>query len=386
MPPKITLSKPPKPTGPPKPKAPLLNFAAESPSESSSDSDTPSTAFSKSKTKPKSKPKPKSAAAKDKARVNAQLAASSSSTTTTTAPPPPADLDPTIYDYDTAWDSMSTLRTLAAAPTAADAERRPKYMASLLSAAEVRKRDALIAKERALAKEREAEGEEYADKETFVTDAYRRQRAELAAEAAAEREKEEREEKRRREAGGGGAGFWRGVLERGEERHGALVEAGVKGVGGEGGRGGEGGGRVKEKEVEKVKEKGEAELARERGVEVNEEGAVVDKTQLLEGGLNVSAKPRGVAAGAAAARGGERKQAWQGVGGKREDARLRQSRMVEEQLAAAHKRALDAEEEEKKNLERAAKSRKTEGEVMGARERYLQRKREAEEKKKAGGA
>ncbi|RPB08936.1 hypothetical protein P167DRAFT_577781, partial [Morchella conica CCBAS932] len=137
---------------------------------------------------------------------------------------------------------------------------------------------------------------------------------------------------------------------------------------------------------EKEKEKGEAELARERGLEVNEEGVVVDKTQLLEGGLNVSAKPRGVAAGVKLPRGGERKQGWQGVGGKREDARARQSRMVEEQLAAAHKRALEAEEEERRGLERAAKSRKTEGEVMGARERYLQRKREAEEKKKAGGA
>jgi coiled-coil domain-containing protein 55 len=63
--------------------------------------------------------------------------------------------------------------------------------------------------------------------------------------------------------------------------------------------------------------------------------------------------------------------------------RERQSRMMEAQLEQATKRALE-EEEERQNVERAAKSRKTEGEIVGAKERYLARKREAEEAKKRG--
>lgn len=59
------------------------------------------------------------------------------------------------------------------------AERKPKYMESLLVAAEIRKRDQLRAKERQLQKEREAEGEEFADKEKFVTSAYKKQQEEL---------------------------------------------------------------------------------------------------------------------------------------------------------------------------------------------------------------
>jgi hypothetical protein len=56
--------------------------------------------------------------------------------------------------------------------------------------------------------------------------------------------------------------------------------------------------------------------------------------------------------------------------------------MMEEQLEQATKRAFEAEEEERQKVERASKSRKTEGEIMGAKERYLARKREAEEAKK----
>jgi hypothetical protein len=58
--------------------------------------------------------------------------------------------------------------------------------------------------------------------------------------------------------------------------------------------------------------------------------------------------------------------------------------MMEAQLVEATKRALEDEEEERQKVERASKSRKTEGDIMGAKERYLQRKKEAEEAKKRG--
>ena len=58
--------------------------------------------------------------------------------------------------------------------------------------------------------------------------------------------------------------------------------------------------------------------------------------------------------------------------------------MMEAQLEQATKRAVEQEEEERLKVERAAKSRKTEGEISSAKERYLARKREQEEAKKRG--
>jgi len=48
--------------------------------------------------------------------------------------------------------------------------------------------------------------------------------------------------------------------------------------------------------------------------------------------------------------------------------------MLEEQLAQAQKRALEEDEKSKAELERQAKSRKTETDVQSAKERYLARK------------
>ena len=88
--------------------------------------------------------------------------------------------DPAIYDYDSVYDDMkSVLRVKQAASEAEAAERKPKYMESLLQAAEVRKRDQLRAREKMLMREREAEGEEFKDKEKFVTEAYKAQQEEV---------------------------------------------------------------------------------------------------------------------------------------------------------------------------------------------------------------
>ena len=107
------------------------------------------------------------------------------------------EIDPSIYDYDAAYDSIhADPKTGSSASDAkADAEKKPKYMTNLLAAAEVRKRDQLRAKEKMLQMEREAEGDEFKDKEAFVTGAYKRQQEEMRRleeeEAAKEREAEE---------------------------------------------------------------------------------------------------------------------------------------------------------------------------------------------------
>lgn len=111
-------------------------------------------------------------------------------------------------------------------------------------------------------------------------------------------------------------------------------------------------------------------------IEINEEGEVVDKSELLSGGLNVTAKrkPTANSSQATAADARRQTQGYQGRSRAQQDMRARQSKMLEEQLAQATKRALEDEEQSRAEMERQSKSRKTETDVKSAKERYLLRK------------
>jgi len=115
---------------------------------------------------------------KDVSVVNAQLATFNE--LSKNAEKATAEVDSSIYDYDGVWEDMKAVDRRKKKVEELDAiERKPKYMESLLASAEVRKRDQLRAKEKMLQKEREEEGEEFKDKEMFVTEAYKKQQEEL---------------------------------------------------------------------------------------------------------------------------------------------------------------------------------------------------------------
>lgn len=182
----LNIQKPKKPTGPPKPKKPIFGFAAEESDHNDDEDARPGAIFGKAalkgKNKPAEKKKPPTAATNEKARVNAQLNTLStlSKKAEEAARAAESAVDPSVYDYDGVWDDMKSIDRLKQKAEEQDAaERKPKYMESLLEAAEIRKRDALRAKERMLQREREAEGDEFAEKEKFVTSAYKKQQAEL---------------------------------------------------------------------------------------------------------------------------------------------------------------------------------------------------------------
>ncbi len=291
------------------------------------------------------------------------------------------ELDANIYDYDAVYDSLKPQKKI----TQEDVERKPKYMKNLLSAAEVRKRDATIAEEKRLAREREAEGDEYADKEKFVTSAYKKQQEENRR--LEEEEKKREAEELRTNKGKGFTGFYKTMLDRGEQKHAEIVKAAEERAK-EGPIQDEGGGTEGEEKVE-------AKLAREinekhaGAIAVNDEGEVVDKRQLLKGGLNIALKPKNAPPNASSRQDPKtmdrnRGPGMVGSGGGKQAMRERQTRMLEAQLEAASKRAYEEEDEERQKVERVAKSRKTEGEIMGAKERYLARKREQEEAKRRG--
>ncbi|KAL7789918.1 coiled-coil domain-protein 55 domain-containing protein [Trichoderma ceciliae] len=290
-------------------------------------------------------------------------------------------LDASVYEYDSVYDFMKPKKNASKE----DEERKPKYMKNLLRAADVRKRDQLIAEEKMIAREREAEGDEFADKEQFVTEAYKTQKEENKRLEEEERRREEEEAKKNE--GTGMSNFYRKLLDKEQERHDEMIRAAEE-------RANKGSGQADEEGREKADDGKEKEFARaaqdlnKKGasISVNEDGQVVDKRQLLKGGLNVGAKKQEEAQREAnRLKERQRREVTGQQLGRKQAMRERQSRMLAEQLEASLKRSREAEEAKREDAERAAKTRKTDGEISSAKERYLARKRaaaEEEEKKK----
>ncbi|KAI1929073.1 hypothetical protein LOZ66_000841 [Ophidiomyces ophidiicola] len=289
-------------------------------------------------------------------------------------------VDSGIYEYDSVYDSIHS-RPAKPASATATAPSGPKYMTSLLRSAEVRKRDQLRARDKLLAREREAEGDEFADKEKFVTAAYKAQQEEVKR-IEAEEAVREKEEEARRKKGLGMMGFYKDMLERDGRRHEEAVKAAGDAVKTKD--------KVQDKAKEEDEEKSSAQVAAElnsRGANiiVNDEGEVVDKRQLLSAGLNVAAKPKSKVI-PALSNAESREQQIQGsrsgqTPSARSQQRARQTEMVTAQLEERMRKEQEEEEVRAKELVEKTKSKKTENDVMSARERYLARKREREQAK-----
>ncbi|MBV36794.1 MAG: hypothetical protein CMP47_15295 [Rickettsiales bacterium] len=295
-------------------------------------------------------------------------------------------IDASVYDYDAAYDTFHADKEKKSSSDGQ--ESGPKYMTSLLQSAEVRKRDQLRAREKLLQREREAEGDEFADKEKFVTGAYKKQQEEIRRLEEEEKKREEAEEERRRK-GGGMTAFHKQMLQKDEERMRIIKEAedeaaSKKATG-------------VQADTEVEEEESDAKIAEElnkqgASIVVNDEGEIVDKRQLLSAGLNVAPKKPGREAEAPKKQDSTRPQEyWKSS--KAQDARQgqreRQSRMVERQIEEMAAKQKEAEAEEGNALQEKNKSKVTEADKMGAKERYLQRKKEREEearkKKEDGG-
>ena len=100
-------------------------------------------------------------------------------------------IDPSIFAYDDVYDSMK-----AGAHAAEEARKnskeadKPKYVSSLLKAAELRKNDRIRAEDKLIEREREKEGDEFQGKDAFVTSAYKEQQEELRRAEEEERKRE----------------------------------------------------------------------------------------------------------------------------------------------------------------------------------------------------
>lgn len=283
------------------------------------------------------------------------------------------EVDASIFDYDSFHDAKSTVNEAKKEAARQDAiDRKPKYINNLLDAAARRKQDQQVAREKQLQRERENEGDEFADKEKFVTSAYKQQQEETRRLEEEEKKKAEEEEKRKQKMGGGMQNFYRNMMDQSETARQQEIDAAMK-LEREGGV----------KNVDEEKKRSDAELAAELkakgvNVHVNEDGQITDKRELLTAGLNVAPSEKSKDGRSADHLRSSNRPAQSAFtrrdAGSRDAQRERQSRMVEEQLEASAKRKREEEAEQRAKEEREAKSKKTEKDVGDAKARYLARK------------
>ncbi|KAJ6596925.1 coiled-coil domain-containing protein 55-domain containing protein [Mycena vulgaris] len=290
-------------------------------------------------------------------------------------------VDQTVYEYDEVWDKMQeSKQRQKEAKELASKDRKPKYIHGLLASASTRKLDYLRAEEKMMQMEREAEGDEFADKESFVTQAYKDQ---MAAVRAAEEEEKKRDELLKKQGGGtsGMAHFYRKLLEDSEQKHEATVAATHKPVIGP----------MPNLTITKppdftpISDLELAKKAREEGkeVELNDDNQIVDKRDLLIAGLNLSApNTRRLGDRSTAGKGkgtGEEVQAHRAVGtaASRREINERRAREIKEQMEAEEARMKSEQERaDHEATQRIIAKRNNDDSVQSARERYLQRKRQ----------
>lgn len=293
--------------------------------------------------------------------------------------------DQSVYEYDEVYDNMKAGGRAAELARKQDAgERKPKYIARLIETAEVRKRDRVRAEDKMVQREREMEGEEFKDKDAFVTPGYLAQQEELRRIEAEEQKKEGQSQSRRgatarpsltrgpptaeakkQKPGGGISNFLKSYLDTTAKEHDLAVAASLA--------------KTPFGPVFKVEAppcKTEAQLAAEvseatgRNIEVNDDGIIIDKRELLAGGLNIVAKPkRDVGAGFSApiaARAAADKAAEQAAASslhpglsaaeRGKQSRERHSREVERQMVELDaKRKRDADEQLEQKVQKVAR-------------------------------
>lgn len=293
-------------------------------------------------------------------------------------------VDASIFDYDGVYDSMKVGERQAAQQREEEKKKRdPKYISAFLASSEQRKLDRSRAEAKMIQREREAEGEEYAGTEAFVTDAYKEQMEEIKV--AEEREKKKEEENRSKSKGV--AGFYKSFMEDRDKEHQAAVAASLQ----------VSAPSIATIEVEsdpsddaeKQRAIQEARLTG-KDVRVNDDNEVVDERSLLSAGLNTFGKKKKADDSGVSLNGVDRygsdsrtfpRDGAREARGAREAQRQRQSKMIEEQMLELEKKKEEAarREEEQKKAALIQERRNDSNSVASAKERALERKRKREE-------
>ncbi|KAF9208329.1 hypothetical protein BGZ49_009112 [Haplosporangium sp. Z 27] len=292
--------------------------------------------------------------------------------------------DPTIFDYDGVYDQLKAgdrAREIARKQESAD--RKPKYVTALLEAAETRKRDRQLAEEKRIEREREKEGDEFKDKEMFITPAYKAQKE--AARLAEEEERKKEELLSKDTDGSLMQGFYRTLLDersrlRPSEADSSLSAEALQKL-------------EEEKKLKEKEDRDRAMEAREKGLDVvlNDDGLIVDKRELLKGGLNVK-KPSSSSSSRSDSRkssGYDRERAYSAYKDSKyrsssssqgdsndpsKDQRSRMTEMIEKQLLEQQKKDEEEQKQKQEQIRESLKRKNEDNQVMDAKARYLARK------------
>lgn len=293
-------------------------------------------------------------------------------------------LDASVFDYDGVYDSIKQAeRSVKQAKLAEDAARKPKYVDGILESAEQRKRDRLRAEARTIQKQRLAEGDEFADKESFVTNAYKEQQAELAK---AEELQDKKEEAQQRTSSKGMGSFYRDMLNETSAARDAAVAASLAGHTSTSASAASADAQTRERsDADLAKE------AREKGldVELNDDNQIVDKRSLLSKGLNLVSKRRRPTQDDMDAPSerplreskqerDQRRRAEYEARMNRDAQRSGQSALIEEQmmLELERKRALEEQEALRREKSKIDARRNDSEAISQAKQRYLERKKQ----------
>lgn len=257
-------------------------------------------------------------------------------------------------------------------------------------------------------RERELEGDEFDDKERFVTQAYKDQMAEVRRAEEEEKKREgssiqsvllmashilhlEMEKKKRGGAPTGLAHLYAQLLNQSDEQHQEAVAATIHpepgpslppGAGIKGPTQAPNLTIIKPPDLASASDLELAQIARGQGklVELNDDNLIVDKRELLSAGLNLSA-PNTRKLGLVTkkkADGQEEVKVHTAVGtaaSKREIDERRRREILQQMDEEKDRLRETAENEERERTARVVAKRNTEEDVMSAKERYLARKR-----------
>ncbi|KAJ3489088.1 hypothetical protein NLI96_g2391 [Meripilus lineatus] len=292
-------------------------------------------------------------------------------------------IDSTVFEYDEVWDKMQEAKQRQKEAKEADSkERKPKYINNLLSTAATRRLDHLRAEEKMIQREREAEGDEFKDKEAFVTQAYKDQMAEVRRAEEEEKMREELERKKNKSLGTGMAHFYRKLLEETEQQHEETVAATAekKPVIGPQGPNLT---ITRPPEFTPKSDLELAQIARQEGkdVELNDDNQIVDKRELLSAGLNLAApntRKFGLQTSKESNRADAPVEVHRAVGSaaSRREINERRAREIAQQMEQERERITEEKEkQERESINRVIAKRNTEETLQSARERYLARKR-----------
>ncbi|KAF9246490.1 coiled-coil domain-containing protein 55-domain containing protein [Melanogaster broomeanus] len=294
-------------------------------------------------------------------------------------------VDDTVYQYDEIWERMQEVKQRQKLSKEVDAkQRKPKYIEGLLNSAATRRLDRLRAEEKMLQHERQMEGDEFADKEAFVTQAYKDQMAEVRKAEEEEKQREEAERRKQKGAPTGMVHFYRKLLEESEQQHDEAVAASTETkpiIGPQG----PSPNLTITKPID-FAPKSDVELARtarEQGkvVELNDDNQIVDKRELLSAGLNLAAPDTRRLGLHMTSKGSEVKPEVDvhravGTAASRREIRERRAAEIRQQMEEERERQqTQQEKDEEEARQRVILKRNTTEDVQDAKARYLERKR-----------